>query len=686
MRSIGRRSPRDVALACARRTSRWASASCAVELARRAIGGEARRDRLEVAATVAAPLAGRAVGVDDDVPELGPAAVEAAVEDDAPTDPGPEREGDEVRASPRRRRASTRRARPRWRRSRCRPGRRTAHAMRPAMSTSSSGRFVARNATPVTRVEVHRHADADGRRTVAEQVRRRDRRSRRGSTRRDRPGSAPRSCVRSCRRARRRPRGSSSPRGRRRSRCPAPSGGYHTRPHGHGRQAVPRVQGRSVEGPCPAPAADPAEPGRSRRDRAGPDREARPSARGRSAAPPPDRERWIVAHARRRFSSSSAVWGVLSRRWRSRRGVERGERRGCPAASRRSSPSVTGCSSRHPRRTLLVLGTDGGVARARRRNDRTRSCSSAPTPAASGSRTSRSRATCRSSIPDYGVAKINAASQVGGPAACAPDGEGRDRTADQPRRDRRLRPVQGGDRRASAASRSTSLRRSGRSGSTVRTHGGEVRDVARLAIREGARRRWTGRRALVYSRIRVNELDPAETDFDRTRRQQQVVQATLDKATSVGTALRLPFAGDELVQAARDRPLHLGAPPARLGVVPRRRGRRRALPSRRRSGDRRRRVGDPALGGQRRGGRDVHGPGGAAAAPQGAALRAGLQGRGVAVSAQSLVLERRGRGGRRVGRAFVSRSRRVATRAVLLVARAARAHHRPCAALREPRP
>jgi LCP family protein required for cell wall assembly len=57
-----------------------------------------------------------------------------------------------------------------------------------------------------------------------------------------------------------------------------------------------------------------------------------------------------------------------------------------------------------------------------------------------------------------------------------------------------------------------------------------------------------GRRALIYSRIRVNELNPAETDFDRTRRQQQVVQATLDKATSASTALRLPFAGDDLVK------------------------------------------------------------------------------------------------------------------------------------------
>jgi hypothetical protein len=57
-----------------------------------------------------------------------------------------------------------------------------------------------------------------------------------------------------------------------------------------------------------------------------------------------------------------------------------------------------------------------------------------------------------------------------------------------------------------------------------------------------------GRRALIYSRIRTNELDPSETDLDRARRQQQVLQATAGKLSSVGTALRLPFTGDDLVR------------------------------------------------------------------------------------------------------------------------------------------
>ncbi len=57
-----------------------------------------------------------------------------------------------------------------------------------------------------------------------------------------------------------------------------------------------------------------------------------------------------------------------------------------------------------------------------------------------------------------------------------------------------------------------------------------------------------GRRALIYSRIRENRLDLSETDFDRARRQQQMIQATADKVTSLGTALRLPFKGGDIVK------------------------------------------------------------------------------------------------------------------------------------------
>jgi polyisoprenyl-teichoic acid--peptidoglycan teichoic acid transferase len=56
-----------------------------------------------------------------------------------------------------------------------------------------------------------------------------------------------------------------------------------------------------------------------------------------------------------------------------------------------------------------------------------------------------------------------------------------------------------------------------------------------------------GRHAQIYARIRTNLLDPSESDLNRVGRQQQVLQATLDKMVSFGTFLRLPFIGEELV-------------------------------------------------------------------------------------------------------------------------------------------
>jgi LCP family protein required for cell wall assembly len=60
------------------------------------------------------------------------------------------------------------------------------------------------------------------------------------------------------------------------------------------------------------------------------------------------------------------------------------------------------------------------------------------------------------------------------------------------------------------------------------------------------RQHMDGRRALVYSRIRTNQLDPSDTDISRTGRQQVVAEAVGDKVASFGTFLRLPFIGDSL--------------------------------------------------------------------------------------------------------------------------------------------
>jgi anionic cell wall polymer biosynthesis LytR-Cps2A-Psr (LCP) family protein len=57
-----------------------------------------------------------------------------------------------------------------------------------------------------------------------------------------------------------------------------------------------------------------------------------------------------------------------------------------------------------------------------------------------------------------------------------------------------------------------------------------------------------GRRALVYARVRENQLDASDSDITRGGRQQQVVQAIADESVSLHAFLRLPFIGDDLVE------------------------------------------------------------------------------------------------------------------------------------------
>jgi LCP family protein required for cell wall assembly len=57
-----------------------------------------------------------------------------------------------------------------------------------------------------------------------------------------------------------------------------------------------------------------------------------------------------------------------------------------------------------------------------------------------------------------------------------------------------------------------------------------------------------GERALIYSRIRENVLDPSETDVTRGARQQAVLDATAAKFTSIGTLIGLPFNGNSLAK------------------------------------------------------------------------------------------------------------------------------------------
>jgi polyisoprenyl-teichoic acid--peptidoglycan teichoic acid transferase len=57
-----------------------------------------------------------------------------------------------------------------------------------------------------------------------------------------------------------------------------------------------------------------------------------------------------------------------------------------------------------------------------------------------------------------------------------------------------------------------------------------------------------GERALIYTRIRKDRLDPGSHDLTRATRQQQVIQAISSKLASFGTFLDLPFIGGDLMK------------------------------------------------------------------------------------------------------------------------------------------
>jgi LCP family protein required for cell wall assembly len=57
-----------------------------------------------------------------------------------------------------------------------------------------------------------------------------------------------------------------------------------------------------------------------------------------------------------------------------------------------------------------------------------------------------------------------------------------------------------------------------------------------------------GQRAQIYTRIRENQLNPADSDITRSERQQAVMQAILGKLASFSTFLRLPFMGGDLMR------------------------------------------------------------------------------------------------------------------------------------------
>ncbi|HWO81686.1 LCP family protein [Gaiella sp.] len=198
--------------------------------------------------------------------------------------------------------------------------------------------------------------------------------------------------------------------------------------------------------------------------------------------------------------------------------------------------------------TILVLGTDGGDRAGRQGANRSDSIMLLRTDP--GKRRLAYLSIPRDlqvEIPEVGVAKINSANQIGGPALAlrtVKDLTGLDVNhvvfVDFDRFEELIDAVGGID--VDVPRRIQSNR-----------FDCPYKTAAQCSAWKGWRfargkQHMDGRRALVYSRIRHNLLHPSETDFDRARRQQQVVAATLDKVTSFGASLKLPFVGGDLVK------------------------------------------------------------------------------------------------------------------------------------------
>jgi len=268
-----------------------------------------------------------------------------------------------------------------------------------------------------------------------------------------------------------------------------------------------------------------------------------PTAPGTTSPRPRRRKRWILLGLVL-LLVLVVVWAVAGYLSVSD-GVSQANER-VPTGVRRQLTATDGLLVSNPA-TILVLGTDGGSTAGREGANRSDSIMLIRTDP--GKRRLAFLSIPRDlqvEIPEVGVAKINAANQIGGPALALRTVErltGLDVNhvafVDFDRFRELIDAVGGID---------VVVPRPIRSNRFDCPYATAKRCAQWPGWRfERGKQHMDGRRALVYSRIRRNLLDPSETDFARARRQQQVVQATLDKVTGVGTAMRMPFVGEDLV-------------------------------------------------------------------------------------------------------------------------------------------
>ncbi len=269
-----------------------------------------------------------------------------------------------------------------------------------------------------------------------------------------------------------------------------------------------------------------------------------PTQPSRTPASPRRRRRWSLWIGLTLLGAVLlfATWGALGYRSFSG-GVEKANER-LPRGAKAQLAKRNGSLLSDPT-TILIIGTDGG--RATGRGDASRADSLLLLRTDPGKHRIAYLSIPRDlrvEIPGYGTSKINAASQIGGPALTietvrALTGLSIDHVlvVDFDGFRELIDSLGGVDVKVPKPILSNQF--------DCPFKAEKCREWQGWRFKKGMQH-MDGRRALVYSRIRTNQLDPSDTDISRGTRQQAVADAVGAKIASAGTFLRLPFSGDSL--------------------------------------------------------------------------------------------------------------------------------------------
>jgi LCP family protein required for cell wall assembly len=217
-----------------------------------------------------------------------------------------------------------------------------------------------------------------------------------------------------------------------------------------------------------------------------------------------------------------------------------------PQAARRALTADTGSLLSSPT-SILLLGTDHSAAAARAGDRHSDSITLLRTDPGRGRLYYLSiPRDLRVEIPGYGAAKINTAYQVGGPRLAA-----RTVSAYTSIPVNHLVVVNFAEfKDLIDAVGGLDIVVPGRIQSKFDCPYGTAARCARWPgwRFKAGKQHMNGQRALIYSRVRKNALNPAESDITRGERNQVVLQSLMSKLASFSTFMRLPLIGKDIMK------------------------------------------------------------------------------------------------------------------------------------------